>query len=87
MGEVLQEGGDRNVTYKGGLKKCMLVKEGMGIKEVQRMVTQSTGRDFLEHKVCYSLKHDRQMLMLVEANKDVRMISNGNKEHGYLYGQ
>jgi len=34
MGGVLEEVGNRKVTYKGGLRKCVLVKEGIGVEEV-----------------------------------------------------
>lgn len=38
-GVVFEEGGDGEATYEGGLRKCMLEKKGMGVKEVQTMVT------------------------------------------------
>ena len=87
MGGVLEKGGDGKVTYEGGLRKCMLVKEEVGVKEVQRMVLESIGGNFSEHKICYSMKHDRQILMPIEADLDSKMIFNGNEEHRYLYGR
>ncbi|KAJ8421275.1 hypothetical protein Cgig2_026806 [Carnegiea gigantea] len=38
-----------------------------------------------EQKLQYSLKYDRQMLMTVERDVDVRMVFKENEEHGYLY--
>ncbi|KAJ8432067.1 hypothetical protein Cgig2_030503 [Carnegiea gigantea] len=75
MRGMLEEGGDEKVTYEGGLRKCVLMKEGIRVKEIQRMLTESICGDFLKHKVCYSLKNVRQMLMLVEANVDVWRFS------------
>ena len=74
VGGVLGERGYEKVTYEGRLRKCMLMKEGIGVKAVQRMVTESIRGDFSEHKVCYRLKYVRQMLMLVEANINVGMM-------------
>jgi len=34
MGEMLGQSGDVKVMYKGGLRKCRVVKKGMGLKEV-----------------------------------------------------
>ncbi|KAJ8445834.1 hypothetical protein Cgig2_027915 [Carnegiea gigantea] len=84
-GEVLEEGGDEEVTFEGRSRKHMLVKERMGVKEVRIMVKETIGGNLSEHKVWYNLKYDRQMLMSVEANMDVRIIFNGNDEYGYLY--
>ena len=65
----------------------MLMKEGIEEKEVQKMVAETIVDNLSEHKVCYNLKHDRQMLAPVEANMDMRMIFNGNEEHDYSYGR
>ena len=42
------------------------------------------GSGLSEHKVRYSLKYARQMLIIVEGDMDVRIIFKGNNEHGYL---
>ena len=60
---MLEEAGDGKVTYEGWSKKNMLVKEGMGVKEVRRVVKETIRGDLSEHKVWYNLKYDRQMLM------------------------
>ena len=59
----MEDGENRKITYEGGSRKCLLVKEGLGVKEVRGMVTETIGGDLLEYKVWYSLKCDRQMLM------------------------
>ena len=40
------------------------------------------GSDLSEHKVRYNLNYDRQTLIAVEGDTDVRL--KGNDEHGYL---
>ena len=49
------------------------------------MAMETIGSDLSEHKVWYSLKYNRQILMPVEGDMDVRMIFKGTDEHGYLY--
>jgi len=66
MGEELKEGGYGKVTYGRGSRKCIVMKEGTRLKEMRRMVTEITGSDLSEHKLWYSLKYDRQILMTVE---------------------
>ena len=44
-GGMLEQSGDGKVTYKGGSRKCMVAKEGMGVKEVIRMVKEITRSD------------------------------------------
>ncbi|KAJ8426320.1 hypothetical protein Cgig2_011752 [Carnegiea gigantea] len=44
MGVELKEGGYEKVTYVGGSRKCIVVKEGTGPEEMRRMVTEITGR-------------------------------------------
>jgi len=39
-GKELEECGDRKVTYVGGPRKCIVMKEGTGVEEVQRMVME-----------------------------------------------
>jgi len=63
MGGMLGESGDRQVTYEGGSRRCMVVKEVVREEEVHRLVMETTGRDLSEQKLWYSLKYSRQMLM------------------------
>jgi len=84
-GGMLVESGDGKVTYEGGLRKCMVVREGMGAEELLKMVRKMTGSDMSEEKLWYSLKYDRDMLMAVEVDSDVEVIFKGNDEHGYIY--
>ena len=81
---MLEEGGDGKITYKGGLRKCMLVNEGMEAKEVRTLENEVVASDLWEHKVRYSLKYDRQILMTVKGDMNVRMIFKENDEHEYL---
>ena len=45
MGGKLEDGEDGKVTYEGGSTKCVVLEKGMGVEEVQRMVTAITGND------------------------------------------
>ncbi|KAJ8437198.1 hypothetical protein Cgig2_007548 [Carnegiea gigantea] len=72
-----QKGGYGKVTYVGRSRKCIVVKDVMGLEEMRRMVTEITGSDLFEHKLLYNLKCIQQMLMAVERR--------GNGEHGYSY--
>ncbi|KAJ8437177.1 LOW QUALITY PROTEIN: hypothetical protein Cgig2_003806 [Carnegiea gigantea] len=78
--DKLEDGGDRKVTYAGVSRKCMVVKEGMGMEEVQRIVTEITGNDLTDHKLWYIRLGDGN-----EGEADVRMFLKGNDEHGYFY--
>ena len=84
-GGQMEEGGDGKVTYMGGSKKCVVLKEGARIEEVRRVVTELSGIELSERKVWYSLKYDRGLAMALEGEADVRMFFKGNEEHGYLF--
>ncbi|KAJ8423840.1 hypothetical protein Cgig2_024298 [Carnegiea gigantea] len=85
MGGMLVETRDGKVTYEGRSRKCMVVRKGMGAKELLKMVREMTGSDMSEEKLWYSLKYDREMLVAVEGDNDVQVIFKGNDEHGYMY--
>ncbi|KAJ8444421.1 hypothetical protein Cgig2_005943 [Carnegiea gigantea] len=76
MGGELDDGGAGKVTYVGGWTKYIVLKEGVGMEEVQRMVSEITGNDLIVQKLWHSLKYDRRMVMKLE---------DGNNKHGYLY--
>ncbi|KAJ8425202.1 hypothetical protein Cgig2_000551 [Carnegiea gigantea] len=82
---MLAKSGDGKATYEGGSRKCMVVKEGMGVEELMKMVREMTGSDMLEEKLWHSLKYDREMLVAVEGDNDKKVIFKGNDEHGYMY--
>ena len=63
MGGGLKEGEYGKVTYVGGSRKYIVVKEGMRLEEVRSMVAEITDSDLSKHKLWYNLKYDRQMLM------------------------
>ena len=81
----LEEGQDEKVTYMGGLRKCFVVKEAMGVEKVQRMATEIIGSNLSEQKIWYNLKYDSQMLVTVEGDMDVRIVFKVNYEHVYWY--
>ncbi|KAJ8424836.1 LOW QUALITY PROTEIN: hypothetical protein Cgig2_031571 [Carnegiea gigantea] len=80
---MLAESGDGKVMYEGGSRKCMVMKEGMGVEELMQIVREITGSGMLEEKIWYSLKYDREML--VAEDSDTKVIFKGNDEHGYMY--
>ncbi|KAJ8434662.1 hypothetical protein Cgig2_030048 [Carnegiea gigantea] len=41
---MLEQSEDGKVTYKGGSRKCMVAKKGIGVKEVIKMVNEITQR-------------------------------------------
>ncbi|KAJ8419354.1 hypothetical protein Cgig2_016510 [Carnegiea gigantea] len=84
-GGMLAESKDGKVTYEGGSRKCMVVKEGMGVEELMKMVREMTGTDMSEKKLWYSLKCDKEMFVAVEGDSDVNVIFEGNNKHDYLY--
>jgi len=55
------------------------------VKDLRRMVKVTMRSNLVEHKVRYNLKRDKQMLMPIDEDMDVRMILKRNSEHGYLY--
>ncbi|KAJ8449683.1 LOW QUALITY PROTEIN: hypothetical protein Cgig2_001339 [Carnegiea gigantea] len=83
VGGMLVESRDGKVTYEGGSRKCMVVREGMGAKQLLKMVREITRSDMSEEKLWYSLNYDREMLVVVEGDNNV--IFKGNDEYGYMY--
>ncbi|KAJ8428708.1 hypothetical protein Cgig2_025699 [Carnegiea gigantea] len=81
-GQELEEGGDRKVTYMGQSTKCIVLKEGMAMEEVPRLVIEIIRNDFSERKLWYNLKYDRQMVVTVEGDVDMRMVFKGNVSMG-----
>ncbi|KAJ8435246.1 hypothetical protein Cgig2_005298 [Carnegiea gigantea] len=57
----------------------------MEVEELMKMVREITGTDMSKKKLWYSLKYDREMLVVVEGDSDVKVIFKGNDKHGYLY--
>ena len=50
---------------------------------MQTLLKDVVARDLLEYKVRYSLNYDRQILIVVKGDMNVRL--KGNDGHGYLY--
>ncbi|KAJ8445906.1 hypothetical protein Cgig2_009835 [Carnegiea gigantea] len=85
IGGMLVESGDGKVTYEGGSRKCMVVREGMGAEGLLKMVREMTGSDMSKEKLWYSLKYDREILVAVEGGNDMQVIFKGSDKHGYMY--
>lgn len=49
-GGELDDGGTGKVIYVGGWTKCIVLKEGMGLEEVQRKVSEISGNDLIVYK-------------------------------------
>jgi len=84
-GGVVEDGGEGKMRYNGGSRKCVVVREGVGVKELREMVRETVGGGVEVDGIWYSLKYDRIMIMAVEEDTDVRMMFKGNDEHGYVY--
>ncbi|KAJ8444413.1 hypothetical protein Cgig2_005935 [Carnegiea gigantea] len=69
----------------GRWTKCIVLKEGVGLKEVRRMVSEITSDVLIIHKLWYSLKYEQGMVMELEGDGDLRMFLKGNAERGYLH--
>jgi len=84
-GGVFEDGAEGKMVYKGGSRKCMVVRDGMGVEELRGMIQETVGGGVEVERIWYSLKYDRNMIMAVEGDMDVRMMLKGNEEHGYVY--
>ena len=84
-GGMLAKSRDGKVTYEGESRKCMVMKEGIGVEELMKMLREMIGSDMLEEKLWYSLKYDREMLMAIEGDSNMKVIFKGNDEHGHMY--
>jgi len=85
MGGVAEDVGEGKIRYNGGARKCVLVREGVGVEELKEMVRDTVGPGVEVDRMWYSLKYDRNMKMAMEGDTDVRMMFKGNDEHGYVY--
>ena len=84
-GGYTEEGGDRMLSYCGGRKDCVWVKENMCVREVQNLVEEVMGEGLKGRKLWYSMKYDRTEVMLLWRDVDVKKLMKGNDEHGYIY--
>ncbi|KAJ8428632.1 LOW QUALITY PROTEIN: hypothetical protein Cgig2_015750 [Carnegiea gigantea] len=82
MGGELEDGGDRRVTYEKGSRKCTMLEEGMGMEEVQRMVTEIIGNNL---KIVVQFEVQLGDDNASRGDADVRIFLKGNDEHEYLY--
>ena len=81
----LDDGGVGKVTHVGGWTKYIVLKEGVGLEQVRRMVSEITSNVLTVHKLWSSLKYDRGMVKELEGDGDLRMFLKGNDEHRYLH--
>ena len=84
-GGVAEDVGEGKIRYNGGARKCVLVREGVGVEELKEMVRDTVGPGVEVDRMWYSLKYDRNMIMAMEVNTNVRMMFKENDEHGYVY--
>ena len=57
-GGELDDGGAEKVTYVGDWTKCIILKKGLGMEEVQRMMSEIASNGLIMQKLSYSLKYD-----------------------------
>jgi len=77
-GGVVEDGREGKMRYNGGLRKCVLVWEGMGVEELREMVRKTVRAGVEVDRTWYSVKYDRNMIMAVEGDTDVRMMFKAN---------
>ena len=64
----MEDGGEGEMVYNGGSRKCVVVREGMGVKELREMVRETVGAGVKVYRIWYSLKYDRNIIMAVEGD-------------------
>jgi len=80
-GGVVEDGGEWKMRYNGGSRKCLLVREGMGVEELREMVRETVGVGVEVDRMWYSLKYERNMIMAMKGNTDARMMFKGSDKH------
>ena len=78
---VMEDGGEGKIRYNGGSMKCMLVRKGMGVEELRKMVRKTVGVGVEVDRMWYSLKYERNMIMAMKGNTDARMMFKGSDKH------
>ena len=57
----------------------------MGVEELRGMVREIVGDGVQLKRLWYGPMYDRNMIITVKGDMDVRMMFKRNDEHGYLY--
>ena len=55
------------------------------MEELRGLVRETVGDGVIVERMWHSLKYDRNMIMAMDEDTDVRMMFKGNAEHGYVY--
>jgi len=62
MGGVVEDGGKGKIRYDGGSRKCVLVRDGMGVEELRSLLREIFGDGVVVKRLWYSLKYNRNMM-------------------------
>jgi len=71
-GGYLEEGGDRMLSYHGGRKDCIWIKENMPVVLEERLVEEVMGKGLKGWEMWYSMKYDRREVLLLGKDVDVK---------------
>lgn len=85
LGGLVDEGANGAVTYVGGNTRCVWISEGMGVREVRKVVETAVGLCLEGRKAWYNMKFDRRLLMPFENDGDLVSLMRGNDGHAYVY--
>ena len=53
-GGVVEDGGEGKMVYNGGSRKCVVVREGMGVEELRGMVEETVRAGVEVDRIWYS---------------------------------
>ena len=70
----MKDGGEGKITYHGESKRCVLIRKGMGVEELRGLVQETVEDGVVVEMLRYSLKYDRNMIMAVDGDTDMRMM-------------
>ncbi|KAJ8444545.1 hypothetical protein Cgig2_000824 [Carnegiea gigantea] len=71
------------VSYQGGRKDCVWVKEDMTAVEVMMLVEAAMGEGLKGRVMWLSLKYDRRQLIRLGRDADVMKLMKGNEEYSW----
>ena len=73
------------LSYHGGRKDCLWLKENMSVVHVQRLVKEVLGEGLKGRQMWYNMKYDRREVLLLGKDVDVTKLINRNEEYAYIY--
>ena len=84
-GGYLERSVDGLVTYHGGNNDCVWLTEDMRIDDVMKLVQETIQEELRNRMMWYNTKYDRNMLMALQRDGDVRKLMKDNDAFRYMY--